>query len=425
MGCNGKIVVPWANLPTEILESIGQCLDTEIDVLRFRAVCKSWRSSTTPLEKFRCVNIKLPYPFQPWSNAHVDAYFTLEERIVYRIEHPDNSCPPNFWLLKVERLSNGKFRILNPASHHQIRILPGITQMPKVLNTLDYRVSEVCKAYALKCMSGDYRLTKKVIYRKGINNDDYCLMAIDSDNNSWYINSGDDKWTMVPSGNYVDIVNLKGQFYGIDPWGRIWELDSMFKSTIFANSTLNSCRKRHLVESDDGNLHLVEEVTGENICTSKGEQNRLTSYLVSIATLGIRIWTLDKKERKWGQADLLNGQIIFAGEDCSFSLSSNEFDSRNDYRVFYTNNCISFQTWEGTKPRWLSDLECDCCSSCQNVVRVYKSFVSSGDVLRRFRGLQGHNTGVSDFQTGKMGSLLMYHEYADIFWPPPSWISRA
>ncbi|KAL8539241.1 hypothetical protein ACS0TY_001026 [Phlomoides rotata] len=419
-------------VPEELIQSVGECLDTEIDVLRFRAVCKLWRSSRTPLKKFPCGEIKLPYPFQPYPDAYTkrdDAYFTLVERIVYRIQHPESR---NFWLLKVERLSNGKFRILNPASHHQI--LPG-TQMPKVLNTLNLRISEVCKAYALKCVNpsefmenGEYGLAKKVLFRKGgRNDDDYCVMAIDSDNNSWYINSGEDRWRMVGGGNYVDILNLKGQFYGVDPWGGIWEFDSMFGRRIFANGVLHNCTERHLAVSDDGNLHLVEKVIGEKICTSSGEvYNRITSYLVCEAVLGVRIWAFNKRQRAWVWADpsFLNGRIIFAGEDCSFSLSSTAFDGCNGHRVFYTNKWISFQTHEDMQMQLCDHVDSYCCTSCWNVVRVNQSFVSTDDVKRRFRGLHGHNTGVCDTETLKIGSLLMYHEYADIFWPPPSWLTR-
>lgn len=431
----------WSDLQPELVEAIGKRLETEIDVLRFRAVCTKWRSSRTPLKKWPCGNVRLPYPFSPSPGALTksdSAFFTLVERVVYRIERPDNTERPKFWVVKVERLSDGKFRMFNPASHHQI--LAG-EMMPRVVNTLDYRVTEVCKAYALECVDfssnfredGEYRHAyKKVVYRKGHENDEYSVMAIDEDNKLWYVKSGDERWTLVLSSNgmncrhckYVDVVNLKGQFYAIDDWGNVWGFNSRFEWTVFVYSELHCSSERHLVESYDGNLHLVEAITGENICCSSGGVNRLTSYIVSEAALGIRIWILSRRDGQWGQPHPLNGPIMFTGDDCSFCLPSEEFDGSNGYRVFYTNKCISFQTQDETNNPRLYDAECNCCSTCQNVVRVYQSFDPSDDVKLKFRGLHGHNTGVSDFRTGKTGSLLLYHEYADIFWPPPSWLTR-
>ena len=54
----------WADLPKELLEIIGKCFDSRIDVVRFRSVCSSWRSSVscsfdTEIQRF---SLKLPQP---------------------------------------------------------------------------------------------------------------------------------------------------------------------------------------------------------------------------------------------------------------------------------------------------------------------------------------------------------------------------
>ncbi|OIT32745.1 enhancer of mrna-decapping protein 4, partial [Nicotiana attenuata] len=46
------------------------------------------------------------------------------------------------------------------------------------------------------------------------------------------------------------------------------------------------------------------------------------------------------------------------------------------------------------------------------------------ELVRRYEGLH-HNTGVFTVEDGKLGSLLSCLEYADIFWPPPSWLNQA
>ncbi|RHN50453.1 putative F-box domain-containing protein [Medicago truncatula] len=38
--------VDWSKLPTELLNLISQRIDDEIDFIRFRSTCSTWRSST-------------------------------------------------------------------------------------------------------------------------------------------------------------------------------------------------------------------------------------------------------------------------------------------------------------------------------------------------------------------------------------------
>ncbi|KAL3580843.1 hypothetical protein D5086_018678 [Populus alba] len=38
----------WTHLPKDLIELISKCLDTSTDLLRFRSVCNSWRSSIPP-----------------------------------------------------------------------------------------------------------------------------------------------------------------------------------------------------------------------------------------------------------------------------------------------------------------------------------------------------------------------------------------
>lgn len=48
----------------------------------------------------------------------------------------------------------------------------------------------------------------------------------------------------------------------------------------------------------------------------------------------------------------------------------------------------------------------------------------SKELVYRYEGLH-HNTGVFTVEDGKLGSLLSCLAYADIFWPPPSWLNQA
>ncbi|KAK6135797.1 hypothetical protein DH2020_030492 [Rehmannia glutinosa] len=456
MAGRSRFRVSWSDLPSELLQRIAKRLDTETDVRRFRAVCNSWRSSTTPFKKFPRTPLKLPFPFAAGETSHPKhegAYFNLIDRTVYRVQLPD-SKEPDFWLVKVESSRDGKLRLLNPLSDRQIEIQPEI-QMPKVLNTLDYRVSEVCQAYVLQYVNpskpkqnDEYKYAKKVVVSTGVKNDEYVVMAIDDGNKLSYIKSGDQKWTMVPDNGwrnkFVDVVYVKGQFYGIDLWGGTWVFDSMFERTKITYNIYQGASKRHLLELyNNGELYLVEEVTDKDkiVCRCDdieiGCQCNFSRTRFKNTAVEIKISRIDKRKEEWVEAKTVKDRIIFVGDDCSFSVSAKEFEGCNGTRVFYTDQYIFFRTEEEKKPHYHDNydydyddncdydynyFECDCCNSSDYDSGRVDNFVPSDDVKLKFRGLHGHNTGVCDFESGKIGSLLMFHEYADIFWPPPSWL---
>ncbi|KAL6509334.1 hypothetical protein OROGR_022644 [Orobanche gracilis] len=456
MARSSKLRVPWPDLPKELIQKIATCLDTETDVRRLRAVCSSWRSSTTPFKKLPHTPIKLPFPFDAANGGgteishskHDGAYFSLTERTVYRVQSPD-SRKPSFWLVKVESSGDGKLRLLNPISDHQIKVLPG-NPMPKVLNTLDFRVSEVCTAYTLHYVNpsnpkrnDEYKYAKKVAVSAGSvdNNNFYVVMSIDDRKKLWYITSGDQNWTMVQGSygthnSFLDVVWYKGQFYGIDVNGGAWVFDSMFSGTKITYYLHNGASKRHLMDLYDEELYLVEFLTDKDkqICEcydiDSGCQCRFPP--VKNMVVEIIISKMDKQEGAWVVEKTVNDRIIFAGDDCSFCLPAREFKGCNGTLVFYTDRYFYFQT---EKPHLHDDFdydadgdydcnyfECDCCVLSDDEAGKVDDFVPDDNVKLKLRGLHGHNTGVCIFESGKMGSLLRFPEYADIFWPPPSWI---
>ncbi|KAL6545149.1 hypothetical protein OROHE_009814 [Orobanche hederae] len=322
--------------------------------------------------------------------------------------------------------------------------------MPKVLNTLDYRVSEVCTAYTLHYVNpsnrkrnDEYKYAKKVAVSSGgvEDNNFYVVMAIDHRKKLWYIKSGDRNWTMVQDSygtynSFLDVVWYKGQFYGIDVNGGAWVFDSMFSGTKITYYLHNGASKRHLLDLYDEELYLVEVLTDKDkqICKcydiDSGCQCRFPP--VKNMVVEIIISKIDKQKGEWVVENTVNDSIIFAGEDCSFCLPSREFKGCDGTRIFYTDRYFCFQT---EKPHLHDDFdyhaygdydcnffECDWCVSSDDETEKFDDFVPADNVKLKFRGLHGHNTGVWDCESGKMGSLLRFPEYADIFWPPPSWI---
>lgn len=161
---------------------------------------------------------------------------------------------------------------------------------------------------------------------------------------------------------------------------------------------------------------------------------RAKALMITSADERIIISRMDKSRGEWVKAntDQSDG-ILFVGDDCCFSFSAQEFEKGcKGTRAFYSDFYLCFLTeGEEKKPHYhkdpdygYEDLKCYCCDPPEDIGMV-DDFVPSDDVKLKFRGLHGHNTGVCDFGTGRFGSLLKFSEYAEIFWPPPSWLSSS
>ena len=115
--------VEWSDLPKELLPTIGKSLDTRIDIVRFRSVCNSWRSSI-PSNNSPGFPLKFPNPYLPTSATQAQAPAYLCESTIYRIQRLNPSTSSNkAWLVKVEQDSNsgGKLRFFDPISNRRTR----------------------------------------------------------------------------------------------------------------------------------------------------------------------------------------------------------------------------------------------------------------------------------------------------------------
>jgi hypothetical protein len=93
----------WSKLPNDILLLIAERVETQIDLLHFRSVCTSWRSSVHP-RKPRCLKI-------PTYDPRVADHFYLSEHTIYLIElpeNPDQTAPPERWFVKKGKLNMEK-----------------------------------------------------------------------------------------------------------------------------------------------------------------------------------------------------------------------------------------------------------------------------------------------------------------------------
>ncbi|KAM0970158.1 hypothetical protein FF1_018284 [Malus domestica] len=75
----------WSDLPKELWSAIGNRLDNRLDVLRFRSVCNTWRSSVSPFQQ--PVTLPLPLSFSsPPAAVDGGALQTQPKALLFQIK---------------------------------------------------------------------------------------------------------------------------------------------------------------------------------------------------------------------------------------------------------------------------------------------------------------------------------------------------
>ncbi|XP_049387056.1 F-box protein SKIP23-like [Solanum stenotomum] len=403
MGRESKMA-SWSDLPKEIVEKISESLDSHIDITRFRAVCNSWRSAISPNFKISksVFPIKLPLPnITMTQDFHKESEFYLIESTVYLLQLPHPPHTP--WLVKVVKTVDGKLRILNLLTNTVFKGFPD-----KKLNSLDFRLSQVFKSYHVQWILKPYArecelqvLVNKILFIWNDQTNHFSLLAISIWDNLLCFKSGDEKWTALKdrSAKIVDIIVYRGDFYAVDTYGEtiMYDPSSFNETNVSSNvkrlssSIFNGWgSKKRLVESG-GELFLVDMFLDTDVKTElHGSQPSWKS------PKEIKIYRLDEEQHEWIAVHTLGDRIVFAGDDCCFSVSSSDFgDQCRGNCIYYVNGGI--------------------------VVNILGNDLSE-EVKLRYKGLHGQHTGIITLQDGKLGSLISFLEYADIFWPPSSWL---
>ena len=369
----GEREVDWSALPMELLPLIGKTVQARIDVVRFRGVCASWRSSIPPL---RGISSPLLLPF-PYTTNSAGSQSFLSQSTIYRLEPPDDNpnlstCSSKSWLVKVEEFEPGRVRLLNPLSSLHIRFLPD--SFPKVINLLDFRVVEVGKAYKLQLSSGMNiaGVNKLVLFPNSAWTscvEDKLIFGLFHEGKLGYVKYGDENWTFVDDHNfyYDDITVYKGQSYVVDRLGTVSWIDSSMKLIQFSPPLCGLGNKKHLVESC-GELYVVDRFFDRE---RRFDQD-LRRYRLCPKTVNIEVHKLDQEWGRWAMVKNLGDQVFFLGKDSSFSVSATEFSG--------------------------------CKGNC-----VY--FTDENDI------------GVFYFENQKTGKIVDFQDRCHLFWPPPSWLS--
>ncbi|XP_031250437.1 F-box/kelch-repeat protein At1g64840-like [Pistacia vera] len=237
-----RIEPNWSTLPEELLFSIVKLLPTRIDILRWRAVCRSFRA-TIPHPP-----IQYPFPhsiltsndFLKGPNPKENDVFTLMVSTVYAIE-PLNKVSniqgeetPQTWVVRVQEPNPGRVVIIDPISGSKCKDLSD--QLPKSLNLLDYRVTEITKSYILVSTGGKLIVTK-LIFSSFLDENDVEFAVMTRDNCTKELGiwrNVDKKWSKIDMElgflgflEFVeDVIYYNRKFYAVLSKGRTVTVDS-------------------------------------------------------------------------------------------------------------------------------------------------------------------------------------------------------
>jgi hypothetical protein len=289
-------------------------------------------------------------------------------------------------------------QFLNPLSRSVFKPLP--TDFPKTLDLLNFRIYELGNEYTLQYINyrpfassigdaGDVYMEKVAFHSSPSNNGmcSFVLLTIHVSGKLAVLKFGDKKWTIIddlPS-PYDDVIIYNGDFYAVDTTGRtvVVRIDTPPTIEVVAHSVFGG-DKKILVESF-GELFLVDKYLSIGIEDDLGyeevvECSEEYDSITSERTIRFEVFKLDKDLQTWVEVKNLGNNMIFIGDNCSFSASGSDFNGCKG-------NCIFF-----TDP--LED-----------------------------SGMKSRGIGVFDMESGNMAPLSNYPCYSELFWPPPAWVS--
>lgn len=239
--------VDWSNLPKELWLEISKHVKSAIDIVRFRSICRLWRSL-------------LPIPSSYTHRIPHHGCHCLLQTKTYRLEplHHSSSSKGKGWIIKF--IGESKLRLLNP-------FLPEFTlKKPEklVLNMMDFRVVELFEDYSFNHQGENYD-AGGINYRQKVVLFESRIVFVLYTNGTLYVSEiGDKNWTAMNDGNdiYDDIIIHKGNVYVVDRKGTLWwikinRLSLFFEFVRFSPMMYNRLQKKHLVECD-GSLYVVD-----------------------------------------------------------------------------------------------------------------------------------------------------------------------
>ncbi|XP_010033557.2 putative F-box protein At5g60060 isoform X1 [Eucalyptus grandis] len=340
----------YSDLPPDVLSVIGNRLDTRMEVLGFRSVCSSFRSAIPAPPRREASR----FPLQ------IEPGLFLRESTVYALETPNGAAGSGRtrWLLMLEESSEpGRMRIRSLYS--QRRIMHMLPNFPKVLDSRQSRMVEICRQYTLDGTTRDPSegVQKAVMHPDGVGSDlDQCSVYFIEGGELGCWKYRDENWSNLEVDGsdideYDDIVVYDGKVWVVDSVGQIGQILQLHTSFRLQSFSLPiydigrrfdcfycfSCFSRHLVVSG-GDLYIVCRYTSDGTC-SRGSPEKTSHY---------EVFRLDQRHARWDEVRSLGDSAFFLCNcRCSFAVPASELDGHGEGNCIYRaeRNCNNFEVF--------------------------------------------------------------------------------
>ncbi|XVF77281.1 hypothetical protein PTKIN_Ptkin14bG0030300 [Pterospermum kingtungense] len=406
----------WSELPKELLCRIAKRLDTRLDVLRYRAVCSSWRASVPVPPKCPALPVEVHFlvnhPTRPLAS------FLLSQTTVYRVEPGFETHSRNkTWLIKVEETKkDNNFRVLNPFSQHPIKNLPA--SFPKELNNLNFRVVETARVFSMQQMRDDgddcfiednSSLIRKIKLASNFDSSSVIVAIKRGDLCQMRVNN-DIQWHLFDSDvHYRDITNFNGKFFTVDLYGVILgfnensfsleEVHSPLEQMVWEGERyfLESCGHLYIVVRDfyccAGQVYYDKRIDGFVKETRPGD------YVPVQFRVYKRIPSDHLQNRyDWVEVNDLGDRVFFVSTNCSFSFSIRDCDGCHGNCIIYVDEVDKIQRLDG------EEIDAD---------------DNDNDGLRQLRYAK---VGLFNLANGSSAPIAFFPRHLAMFWPPPTWL---
>ncbi|KAL5713877.1 hypothetical protein ACHQM5_015913 [Ranunculus cassubicifolius] len=332
----------WSNLPTELLELfLERLVPNFVDVIRFRAVCKSWQfiSLNKPTN---------PPPQLPWlmlpSHGTIPSrrrFFSPSENRVYSV--PESwgcycSGSSHGWLIMEDSFI--LCSLFNPITGVQI-VLP-------LIKSVFGLGSPFCESHIKFSKQNQERFIVKAVLSSspslGLNADCFVMMIFGLYQRYLaYCKLGDKNWTLRPTPmdfTYEDIICFQGKFYVVDSYGKVLVFDLRCSSVSMEFKRPESFKadKSYLVELA-GDILLIRRFRGWSFDLEKVYK-----------TVMFKVLRQDLVKKNWVEVKTLQNHALFLGHNHSMSVLALDFPECRANCIYFTDNCFKDYGFEKAEP---------------------------------------------------------------------------
>ncbi|XP_022132926.1 F-box protein SKIP23-like [Momordica charantia] len=336
----------WTKLPSDLLQTIFEKLSVYADHLRFRAVCRSWRSSVPKIP--RHLPPQLPWLFIPLYHHSRCALFNFSDNKIHFLHLPEASlgkrrCGSSHgWLAVLDETPT--ILLLNPITRASLP-LPPLSTFPNVVS-FDY--SRVGREYVIRTPTGHIyarnlrqmrdSFVKKIVLSSSPNQSDFSAVAILNRSGDLAVcRSGAGSWTFVddaPS-DCEDIIFHDGLFYAVDKYGLVSVIDLRdLRPRVSPVTTARQLRGdiQYLVKS--GNEVLLVTRYLDIVNDAMDDDRRSVIY----RTVRFEVFRMEWDGPRWEKVESLDEMAVFVGENSSIAFSAADFSGISGNCIYYTDD---------------------------------------------------------------------------------------